>query len=99
MLLREGDRAVFGEKGYVSNPIKRAARRAGVYLTVALKASTRHPLTAANTRTNRRWSRIRSRAEHIFRVLKRQFGYTRVRYRGLAKNAAHVFTLIGLTNL
>jgi IS5 family transposase len=30
-LLREGDRAVFGDKGYVSNPIKRAARRAGVY--------------------------------------------------------------------
>jgi IS5 family transposase len=37
--------------------------------------------------------------EHIFRVMKRQFGYTKVRYRGLVKNAAQVFTLIGLTNL
>lgn len=98
-LLREGDRAVFGDKGYVSNPIKRAARRAGVYWAVALKANKHHPLTAANRRTNRRWSRTRSRVEHIFRVLKRQFGYTKVRYKGLAKNAAQAFTLIGLTNL
>ena len=66
---------------------------------MALKASTHHPLTAANRRTNRRWSRTRSRVEHIFRVIKRQFGYTRVRYKGLVKNAAQVFTLIGLTNL
>ena len=44
-------------------------------------------------------SSIRSRVEHVFRVMKRQFGYTKVRYRGLAKNAAQVFTLIGLTNL
>ena len=42
---------------------------------------------------------IRCRVEHIFRVMKGQFGYTTVRYRGLAKNAARVFTLIGLTNL
>ena len=44
-------------------------------------------------------SSIRSRVEDIFRVMKRQFGYIRVRYRGLEKNAAQVFTLIGLTNL
>ena len=37
--------------------------------------------------------------EHIFRVIKRQFGYTKVRYKGLAKNAAQVFSLVGLTNL
>jgi IS5 family transposase len=42
---------------------------------------------------------VRSRVEHLFRVIKRQFGYTKVRYKGLAKNAAQVFTLVGLTNL
>jgi IS5 family transposase len=35
----------------------------------------------------------------LFRVIKRQFGYTKVRYKGLEKNAAQVFALIGLTNL
>jgi IS5 family transposase len=44
-------------------------------------------------------SSVRSRVEHLFRVIKRQFGYTKVRYRGLVKNAAQVFTLIRLTNL
>lgn len=98
-LLREDDRAVFGDKGYVHNGLKRAARAAGVYWGVALKASAKHKLTAANRRTNRRRSSLRAQVEHIFRVIKRQFGYTKVRYRGLAKNAAQVFTLIGLTNL
>ncbi|MEA9562675.1 transposase, partial [Xanthomonas campestris] len=37
--------------------------------------------------------------EHPFRVIKRQFGYTKVRYRGLAKNAAQVLTLFALSNL
>ncbi|MEQ7330171.1 transposase, partial [Xanthomonas campestris pv. campestris] len=37
--------------------------------------------------------------EHPFRVIKRQFGYTKVRYRGLAKNTAQVLTLFALSNL
>lgn len=37
--------------------------------------------------------------EHPFRILKRQFGYTKVRYRGLAKNTAQLFTLFALGNL
>ncbi|MEO7148422.1 MAG: IS5 family transposase [Rhodanobacteraceae bacterium] len=42
---------------------------------------------------------IRARVEHPFRVVKRQFGYIKVRYRGLAKNAAQVMTLFALANL
>lgn len=34
----------------------------------------------------------------MFRVIKRQFGYKKVCYKGIAKNAAEVFSLIGLTN-
>jgi len=44
-------------------------------------------------------ARFRARVEHPFRVLKRQFGYTSVRYRGMAKNAARVLTLLALSNL
>jgi IS5 family transposase len=98
-LLREDDRHVFGDKGYVNNSLKRAARKAGVHWGVALKSTSKHKLTAANKRTNHQRSSIRARVEHIFRMIKRQFGYTKVRYRGLEKNAAQVFTLIGLTNL
>ncbi|OLH36109.1 transposase, partial [Xanthomonas oryzae] len=41
----------------------------------------------------------RAKVEHPSRVIKRQFGYTRVRYRGLAKNTAQVQTLFALSNL
>ena len=33
------------------------------------------------------------------RVNKRQFGHVKTRYRGLAKNRAHIFTLFALVNL
>lgn len=42
---------------------------------------------------------VRAKVEHPFRVVKRQFGYTKVRYRGLAKNTAQVLTLFALSNL
>ncbi|SHF16319.1 transposase, partial [Thermomonas hydrothermalis] len=50
-----------------------------------------------------RWERykasLRAKVEHPFRVIKRQFGYMKVRYRGIAKNAAQVLTLFALSNL
>jgi IS5 family transposase len=42
---------------------------------------------------------VRAKVEHPFRVLKRQFGYTKVRYRGLKKNTAQIVTLFALSNL
>jgi len=44
-------------------------------------------------------SQVRARVEHPFRVIKRQFGYVKVRYKGLAKNTAQVITLFALSNL
>jgi IS5 family transposase len=42
---------------------------------------------------------VRAKIEHPFRVIKRQFGFTKVRYRGLAKNTAQIKTLFALSNL
>lgn len=42
---------------------------------------------------------IRAKVEHPFRVIKRQFGHVKVRYRGLAKNTAQLHTLFALANL
>ncbi|WP_434150120.1 IS5 family transposase [Methylocaldum gracile subsp. desertum] len=98
-LLREDDRAVFGDRGYVDNRLKRAARAAGVFWGINLKAPPQRALGAGQKARNRRLSSVRSRVEHLFRIIKRQFGYVKVRYRGLAKNAAQVFALVGLANL
>ena len=46
------------------------------------------------------WCRIRgAKVEHPFRVIKRQFGFTKVRYRGLKKNTLQLKTLFALSNL
>jgi|GEM_PF-2252798 len=50
-------------------------------------------------REERRKAQIRAPVEHPFRVLKRQFGYTKTCFKGLAKNAAQIVTLFALANL
>jgi IS5 family transposase len=50
-------------------------------------------------RLEHRKASIRAKVEHPFRVIKRQFGLMKVRFRGLAKNTAHVVTLFALSNL
>ncbi|MCP4781139.1 MAG: transposase family protein, partial [Hyphomicrobium sp.] len=56
-------------------------------------------LSASQRKRNRRHAGIRAKVEHVFRVMKCQFGYRKVRYRGIAKDGAQVFTLLALVNL
>lgn len=44
-------------------------------------------------------ARTRAKVEHSFRIIKRQFGHTKVRYRGLKKNTLQIVTLFALSNL
>jgi IS5 family transposase len=48
---------------------------------------------------NRNKSKIRARVEHVFGVVKRLWGFNKVRYRGLAKNATRAFTALALANI
>jgi len=48
---------------------------------------------------NRNKSKIRSRVEHVFAVVKRLWGFSKVRYRGLSKNATRAFTALALANI
>ena len=54
---------------------------------------------AAVQKREHRKASVRAKVEHPFRVIKRQFGLMKVRFRGLAKNTAHVVTLLALSNL
>jgi len=54
---------------------------------------------AAVKKHEHRKASVRAKVEHPFRVIKRQFGLVKVRFRGLAKNTAHVITLFALSNL
>ena len=48
---------------------------------------------------NRTKSKVRAKVEHPFLVIKRVFGFAKVRYRGLAKNTHRLWVSCGLTNL
>lgn len=63
------------------------------------KGSRHRKLTEAERSRNRNKSRVRSKVEHIFGVMKGQFGFTKVRYKGLDKNAHYVFISCALVNL
>jgi IS5 family transposase len=48
---------------------------------------------------NRSKSSVRSKVEHVFQVMKLQFGFVKLRYRGLKKNAHRLFVTCALANL
>jgi len=63
------------------------------------KGRRNQPLDETAKARNRTKSRVRAKVEHVFAVIKRVFGFTRVRYRGLAKNTHALFVLCAPTNL
>lgn len=63
------------------------------------RAYRNRPLTEADKDTNRRKSSVRSKVEHPFLTLKRLWGFAKVRYRGLAKNANRAFAMLAMLNI
>ncbi len=98
-LIRADDKVIFGDKGYVSDKRKRAARAGGVLWAVKDKRKRGRTLSSSQKKRNRKHGSVRAKVEHVFRVIKCQFGYRKVRYRGLAKNAAQMFSLMAMANI
>lgn len=63
------------------------------------KGHRNRPLSDGERARNRNKSKVRSKVEHQFGIIKRQFGFSKVRYRGLDKNAHRLFTACALSNL
>ena len=57
------------------------------------------PIPALQEQLEQVKSKIRAKVEHPFRVVKRQFGHVKVRYRGMKKNTQQLHTLFALANL
>ncbi len=98
-LVREDDQAVFGDKGYFSDNLKREARENGVYWGVLEKGKRGKGLSSSQKKRNKKHASIRAKVEHCFRIVKCQFGYIKTRYRGLEKNVVQVYSLVALSNL
>jgi IS5 family transposase len=98
-LLHGEERVLHGDQAYWSEFHRECADAHGVRYRVNRRGTRQRPLTAAQRRTNRRRSQARARGEHAFHVVKRLWGFTKVRYRGLAKNTARLFAAFALANL
>jgi transposase, IS5 family len=83
----------------MSAPNARPFTEKGKVWGVMRKAPKAACCTRSTSRINRIIAMVRARVEHPFRVIKRQFGHVKTRYRGLAKNRAQLFTLFALGNL
>ena len=103
-LLHGKEEAVFGDAGYVGVEKRQenAERKTQWYIAEKrgkVAAIEDAPLKAIVTEWETAKAKIRARVEHPFRVIKRQFGYVKVRFKGLAKNTAQIVTLFALSNL
>lgn len=98
-LLHGQEDSVWADKGYVSAAREAAFSGPGKFWGVMRKAPKGGALHPVDEDINRIIAMVRARVEHPFRVIKRQFGYLKTRYRGLAKNRAQLFTLFALGNL
>lgn len=98
-LLQGDEAALYGDRAYWSEDHRQCAKQAGVHYRVNRRAKPQQPLTEHQKAVNQSRSKVRARIEHAFQVVKHLWGHRKVRYRGLAKNLAHAFTLFALANL
>lgn len=98
-LLHGDERRVWGDAAYTGqgDVIRKYAPFARDF--TQKKACRHHPLSEKERTMNRTKSKVRAKVEHPFLVLKRIFGFCKVRYRGIMKNANRLFTACGLANI
>jgi len=102
-LLHGDEKVVFADAGY-QGAQKRQEASAKVDWHIAMRPGKRKqekhtPWGALTEQAEKLKASVRAKVEHPFRVIKRQFGYVKVRYRGLKKNTAQLITLFALSNI
>lgn len=98
-LLHGDETKVWGDSAYQGQADVLAEHAPNAKDLTQEKGHRSRPLTEKQRQSNRRKSSVRSRVEHSFFVMKRQFGFTKVRYKGLAKNAHFLFISCALINV
>ena len=103
-LLHGQEQVVFADAGYQGIE-KRPDAKADVIWHIAMRPGKRkkldktHEADAMLDQAEKLKAGVRAKVEHPFRLIKRQFGHIKVRYRGLKKNTQQLMTLFALSNL
>ena len=97
-MIREDDKYVGGDSGY--RGIEKRTRHKGLCFFISMMRGKRKKFkgTAIDV-IEKAKSAIRSKVEYPFGIFKNIWGYTKVRYKGLRKNAEAAYMKCGLTNL
>jgi IS5 family transposase len=99
-LLHGNERRVYGDSAYSSQKDLIASKAPHAKdFTNARVRNRSGEVDEVKRSKNRNKSRIRARVEHVFCAVKRLWGFNKVRYRGLAKNATRAFTALALANI
>jgi IS5 family transposase len=98
-LLHGEETVVYGDQAYWKEADRVAYEARGVRYRMNRRPTYHRPLTVRERAINRARSRTRARGEHPLHVVKRLWGFAKVRYRGLAKNLARAWTMFALANL
>ena len=98
-LLHGNEQRVYGDSAYASQKalIGSKAPKAKDFTNQRVRRG--GEIDEAERSRNHNKSKVRARVEHVFAVVKRLWGFAKVRYRGLAKNATRSFVVLGLANI
>ena len=99
-LIAGDEAAVYGDAAYGTHARSARLRDLGIQDRLMRRPSKHHPqLSPAARRRHARIEAVRRPVEHVFGTLKRTYGYQRVRYRGLARNATAMWFMLLAYNL
>lgn len=98
-LLHGQEDRLYGDKAYADNEKKVLFESSGGKWCIARKSTPARALSDKDKKWNRRMNKVRAKGEHPFRIVKDLWGYAKVRYRGIFKNACQIFTLFALANI
>jgi IS5 family transposase len=98
-LLHGAEKKVWGDAGYQGQAEAIHAAAPEAQDMTSRRTKRKDSVDEVERRKNRTKARVRSKVEWPFRILKRVFGFTKVRYRGLKKNHEWLLAAFALVNL
>lgn len=99
-LIQGDERAVYADKAYEHKTRRRRLKAAGIKDRIMHRSHKNQPaLPRWQRRRNTLIAPVRANVERLFGLIKRSYGYRRVRYRGLERNQSHLFLLCIAVNL
>lgn len=101
VLMHGKEARLYGDSAYRGEKSREAMREASAKVRdfTNERAYRNRPLTTQQKQTNTRKSSVRAKVEYVFLVIKKLWGFTKVRYRGLAKNKNRLLTTLALANI